>query len=151
MKRNWTLPQGVCAIITRPSDGHILLHKRCRRVRLYPGRWAFFGGGVEPGESLEQALVRELHEETGMRIAPPTYLWGTVHHKPCIRAVCDHTFWIAHDGQPVVLGEGEASEWFSVEYALERLNLPPHEVTDLARFQRLSPMMRPVSMAHKAA
>lgn len=36
---------------------------------LYPGHWAFFGGHVEPGESPEIAVQRELEEEIGY--APP--------------------------------------------------------------------------------
>ena len=28
------------------------------------------GGGIEPGETMEQAVVREMHEETGLRIIP---------------------------------------------------------------------------------
>jgi len=32
---------------------------------LYPGHWALFGGHIEPGESPEQAIRRELQEEIG--------------------------------------------------------------------------------------
>ena len=33
-----------------------------------PGQWNFFGGNVDPGETYEEALVRELFEETGMLV-----------------------------------------------------------------------------------
>jgi 8-oxo-dGTP diphosphatase len=52
--------QVVAAIIER--EGRILI---CRRTREQPHalKWEFPGGKVEPGETLEQALERELEEE----------------------------------------------------------------------------------------
>lgn len=40
---------------------------------LYPGHWAFFGGHIEPGESPDVALQREVLEEIGYTI-PPTFI-----------------------------------------------------------------------------
>jgi 8-oxo-dGTP diphosphatase len=58
--------QVVAAIIER--DGRILI---CRRTKeqSHPLQWEFPGGKVEPGESPEQALARELEEELGLREA----------------------------------------------------------------------------------
>ena len=36
--------------------------------KVYAGYWEYPGGKFEPGESVEQALARELHEELGIRI-----------------------------------------------------------------------------------
>lgn len=36
------------------------------------GRWGPFGGGVEPGEGLTEAVLREVAEETGLRLDPAT-------------------------------------------------------------------------------
>ena len=47
------------------SDGKILIGQRMAR-QSHPLKWEFPGGKVEPGESPEQALARELHEELGI-------------------------------------------------------------------------------------
>jgi 8-oxo-dGTP diphosphatase len=53
------------AIIEYP-DGKILLIKRGSRV--FRGYWALPGGRVEPKETVEQAVVREVKEETGLDV-----------------------------------------------------------------------------------
>ena len=47
------------------SDGQFLLTTR-PPGKAYAGHWEFPGGKVETGETVEQALVRELHEELGI-------------------------------------------------------------------------------------
>lgn len=51
------------------ADGRFLLHKR-PEGKAHAGLWEFPGGKVEPGETTVNALVRELHEELGVTIAP---------------------------------------------------------------------------------
>ena len=55
------IPVVSCAVI---RDGHILLLKRA--IEPYIGKWAFPAGHVEPNESAEQAIVREIKEETSL-------------------------------------------------------------------------------------
>lgn len=53
-------------VLIRP-DGDFLLTSR-PADKVYAGYWEFPGGKFEPGESLQQALQRELHEELGIHI-----------------------------------------------------------------------------------
>jgi 8-oxo-dGTP diphosphatase len=55
-----------CALID--ADGRVLLAKR-PPGRPLAGLWEFPGGKVEPGETPEAALVRELDEELGIKVA----------------------------------------------------------------------------------
>ena len=55
-------------VLIRP-DGRFLLTSR-PPGKVYAGYWEFPGGKLEPGESVEQALARELHEELGVAIDP---------------------------------------------------------------------------------
>jgi 8-oxo-dGTP diphosphatase len=54
------------AIITFPPDKILLIKRRTIPFR---GYWALPGGRVEPGETVEQAIVREVKEETGLDAA----------------------------------------------------------------------------------
>lgn len=47
-------------------DQQILMAHRSPLRRNYPGTWSFPGGHVEAGETIEQALTRELYEEIGV-------------------------------------------------------------------------------------
>lgn len=47
--------------------GEILLAHRSEARSNYPDTWSFPGGHVEAGETLEEALVRELAEEIGVQ------------------------------------------------------------------------------------
>src|SRR5262249_26500120 len=50
-------------------DGRFLLIKR-GPVERAPNQWCFPGGGIEPGESEEQALIREMQEELDVAVRP---------------------------------------------------------------------------------
>jgi len=49
------------------SQNEILLLKRSNKI-LNPGKWDLPGGTLEKAETLEEALTREIQEETGLKI-----------------------------------------------------------------------------------
>jgi 8-oxo-dGTP diphosphatase len=67
----------VSAVALIDRDGRVLLAQR-PEGKAMAGLWEFPGGKVEPGETPESALVRELHEELGIEtwdscLAPLTF------------------------------------------------------------------------------
>jgi 8-oxo-dGTP pyrophosphatase MutT (NUDIX family) len=57
--------QWVVGALVTDGAGHIYAHRRSLERKLFGGHWDVAGGHVEPGETLGQALARELEEETG--------------------------------------------------------------------------------------
>ena len=60
------------ALAILPCDGKFLMQLRDNiPTILYPGLWGLFGGHMEPGETPEIAVVREVLEEIGYQITNP--------------------------------------------------------------------------------
>ncbi|MGD0658197.1 MAG: (deoxy)nucleoside triphosphate pyrophosphohydrolase [Syntrophorhabdales bacterium] len=65
----------IAAIIRK--EGRILIGKR--RVGTFAGKWEFPGGKMEPGESQEECLARELAEELGIEARVGKLFLSTKH------------------------------------------------------------------------
>jgi 8-oxo-dGTP diphosphatase len=64
------------------DDRRLLLHHRDDIAGIpHPGCWAGFGGAVEDGESVDQALRREVREEIGVSVTDPIFLADEVDHE----------------------------------------------------------------------
>ena len=98
----------VMALVRR--EKHILL---ARSPHFPPGMYSALAGFVEPGESLEQCLAREIAEEVGVQISNSRYFasqsWPFP-HSLMIAFVCD---WAGGEIRPQA-GEIEAANWFEV-------------------------------------
>lgn len=97
-------------------DGRFLLAQR-PAGKPYEGYWEFPGGKLEPGETVEAALARELHEELGLDVTH-CERWHVLEHDYPHAYVrlhfCKVTAW---RGEPVGR-EGQAFSWQAVPVAV---------------------------------
>ena len=104
--------RNVSVLILYNSTGHILLQHRANDASRLADFWAFFGGGIEQGESPTEALERELLEELSYQVHKPYFLLAQK-----IRDDEDentkYVFVEYYQDQPLQLGEGQGMGWFS--------------------------------------
>jgi 8-oxo-dGTP pyrophosphatase MutT (NUDIX family) len=55
-------------------EAALILTRRAADLRNHPGQWALPGGRIDPGESAEEAALRELAEEVALVLGPETIL-----------------------------------------------------------------------------
>lgn len=78
-----TRQAAVVVTITTAPDGQpaFLLTRRSPRIRTHRGQWALPGGKLDAGETVEQAGLRELHEELGLQL-PASAVLGRLDDYP---------------------------------------------------------------------
>jgi 8-oxo-dGTP diphosphatase len=96
-------------ILIRPDDGALLLSTR-PAGKPYAGYWEFPGGKIEAGESVEQALRRELDEELGIVIGAADVWRVTEHDYPHALVRLHWCKVVAWDGD-FEMREGQAMRW----------------------------------------
>ncbi len=115
-------PSVAGALLLHP-DRKILLHHRDDKPWISnPGKWALFGGHLDPGETPRMALDRELEEELGLRITRAEEF--CVLHGKSLQYYMYIVPIEAEVGE-LVLGEGQGMAYFVPEDALASLDLSP--------------------------
>lgn len=117
----------VSAVALIDADGRVLITQRPDGKSM-AGLWEFPGGKIEPGETPEAALIRELHEELGIET------WGS-----CLAPLtfASHSYADFHLLMPlfvcrkwngIVQGrEGQAVKWVRAN-ALKDHPMPPADI-----------------------
>ncbi len=106
------------------QNGNILIDKR-KEDDMLGGLWEFPGGKVEPGETYEEAVVRELKEELGIDVRVDRF-FATIEHGYSHFTISMHAYECQHvGGEPQAI---ECSDWRWVpvhelrNYAFPRAN-----------------------------
>jgi 8-oxo-dGTP pyrophosphatase MutT (NUDIX family) len=122
----------VLGLIVR--DDLILLGLRSPARNVRPGCWDLIGGHVEAGESLQEALARELIEEIGVRPLSYERIAVLTAGDPGQNATF-HVFKVDRfDREPSILdSEHAALQWFSARDACELPNLASEHYIGLFR------------------
>lgn len=110
----------------------VLVHRddRCllgRQAAWPAGRFSTIAGFVEPGEALEDAVIREVHEETNIRVGDCTYIASQPWPFPAAMMLGFHATGLTDD---IRFNDGELAEarWLTREdIRAGAIGLPPRE------------------------
>jgi 8-oxo-dGTP diphosphatase len=115
-----TLKQIVgAAIVDSLRNPTRLLVARRTRPEQYAGMWEFPGGKVEPGESCEEALLRELEEELGVEARLGAEVPGPLEQGWALNGTAAMRVWLAEvaSGEPAPLQDHDELRWVELDAA----------------------------------
>ena len=104
------MPYAALVIILN-DERKVLLLKRSQKVDSYRGLWGFPGGKRESGETSAEAAVREVYEETSLRVYSKELVYVLTMRRESHK---DIVFYLARKwaGTPEVDWESDEYRWF---------------------------------------
>jgi mutator protein MutT len=104
-----------CVAFLLIADEKILLEKRSEHKALDPGLIAIPGGHIEPGESREQALAREMEEELCLKPESCAYLCSLYH--PTTELQLIHYYAVSRWSGELCVREAASVAWHPIAEA----------------------------------
>lgn len=108
--------QVVIGVIQRAGDEYLIQQRPQGKV--CAGQWEFPGGKIEPGESSEHALARELEEELGIRVTSCRFL-TLITHDYSHANVLLNVYLVDEFERTPCSGEGQVIVWNSIQVIRE--------------------------------
>lgn len=115
------------------SEGRPVIFATQRGYGKFKDGWEFPGGKIEPGETPEEALIREIREELGTEIAVGEKIMTVEHDYPEFHLSMD-CFWCKVQKGNLELREHEAARWLTAE-TLEDVDWLPADVELIRRLR----------------
>jgi 8-oxo-dGTP diphosphatase len=137
---NQSIKLTVDAVVFGYEEGNISVLLIKRKYEPFIGHWAIPGGFIEDEESLEHAVERELHEETGIKInyLEQLYTFGKPDRDPRGRVVSIAYFGLVRPNAFNILAstDAEQAQWFNIN-ELPKLSFDHKEIlkTAITRLQ----------------
>lgn len=100
----------VAAVICDSLENTTKIFATARGYGEFKGKWEFPGGKVEPGETPQQALVREIQEELAVKIEVGELIDTIEYDYPAFHLSMD-CFWCNIVDGEIILKEAEAAKW----------------------------------------
>lgn len=96
---NPSLLHRVVHMLVFDTGGNLFLQKRSMRKDVAPGKWdTSVGGHVDAGETVEEALHREMREELGITSSDPVFLYTYIHSN-AYETELVYTYSCVHEGE----------------------------------------------------
>lgn len=111
-------------------EGNLLLG---RKAGFAEGSYSALAGFVEPGETIEEAVAREVFEEAGVRVRDVTYIASQPWPFPSQLMIACHA-WADDDRVTIDRTELEDARWFTRDEVAEALDKGPESTSFRAPF-----------------
>lgn len=122
----------VVAAVIRDGDR---IFATARGYGEFKGQWEFPGGKIEAGESPQDALKREIHEELEALIQVGDLIDTIEYNYPTFHLSMD-CFWAKVESGELVLKEAEAAKWLTVD-ELDSVHWLPADLTLIEKIRKV--------------